>query len=397
VAPSYFPQVPRVGFNWAVSDTVTIKGDAYFALTSSCIMAGGGLEILFQDGDLQAWFTAHADVLVSWHPFFFQAEISISIGVSYRLNLLFCHKTITVSIGADLSLWGPPTGGIVRIDLVVVSFSVRFGSDSAATATDPLQWDQFKALLPAVETICRIAITDGLYKTQDAPVASTAGGATWVVRAKRVHFQTRSAIPASDLNYDGSTLHTSTSTPTGIAIKAMDLSGVTSTHTLKIFEEPATTPIDAVAAGWTLEQLTQSVPASLWGEPPQPFSQVPAQPSADVIDGALCGFSVTAPAPQPGDSRGPVELETLMEEYLTPPGQAPLSAAATRSADYVGVADEQTVGLIGQTMGTTAKQGRDGLFAALTGSSAFAGANGDLTRLAQQAQHLYSDSPLRQS
>ncbi|HEU5271284.1 MAG TPA: DUF6603 domain-containing protein, partial [Jatrophihabitans sp.] len=38
--PSYFPQVPRLGFNWAVSDVVSIKGNAYFALTSSCAMAG---------------------------------------------------------------------------------------------------------------------------------------------------------------------------------------------------------------------------------------------------------------------------------------------------------------------------------------------------------------------
>ncbi|HTF05165.1 MAG TPA: DUF6603 domain-containing protein, partial [Bacteroidia bacterium] len=63
--PKDYPALPRLGFNWAVSSSITIKGGAYFALTPSCVMAGGALEALFHDGCVKAWFTAHADFLIS--------------------------------------------------------------------------------------------------------------------------------------------------------------------------------------------------------------------------------------------------------------------------------------------------------------------------------------------
>jgi hypothetical protein len=388
--PSYFPQVPRLGFNWAVSDVVTIKGDAYFALTGSCIMAGGGLEVLFHSGELQAWFTAQADLLVSWHPFFYLADIAISIGVSYRLNLLFCHKTITVSLGASLQLWGPPTGGIVHVDLVVVSFSVHFGSDGAGQQKDPLKWDDFKALLPSQDNVCSIVVTDGLFKSQDAPENSS--GKLWIVRAKQLRFQTRSAIPASEIEC-GSTAIPSSTSADGIAITPMNLTGVKSIHTLKIFSPSGPGPIDA--SGWTLDALPQTVPASLWSTPPVPFSQTPAEPTAEVISGQLGGFTVTAPLPQAGDSRGPIALETLTDEYLAPAGEAPLSGAAKESPDYVPAPDPDSVGSIGQVMSTTAQQGRGALFAALSG--VFEGVDGDLSQLASDSEHLFSDAPLVQA
>src|SRR6185503_18757278 len=223
--PDYFPQVPRLGFNWAVSDVVSIKGNAYFALTTSCIMAGGGLEVLFHDGDLRAWFTAQADLLISWHPFFFKASISVDIGVSYRLNLLFCHKTISLSIGASVDMWGPPTGGIVHVHLWVVSFSVAFGSDSAGQQNDPLKWDGFKSLLPAKDDVCKVTVSDGLYKTQDS--TDSTSGKSWVVRASNFRFFTQSAIPASHLAYGNGNspapvMLESTDTPT-INVKPMNL------------------------------------------------------------------------------------------------------------------------------------------------------------------------------
>ena len=39
-----YPQVPRLGFRWQVSDFISIKGENYFALTSEALMAGGALE-----------------------------------------------------------------------------------------------------------------------------------------------------------------------------------------------------------------------------------------------------------------------------------------------------------------------------------------------------------------
>ena len=36
-----YPDVPRLGFQWRVSDASSIKGESYFALTSEALMAGG--------------------------------------------------------------------------------------------------------------------------------------------------------------------------------------------------------------------------------------------------------------------------------------------------------------------------------------------------------------------
>jgi hypothetical protein len=391
--PPNFPLVPRLGFNWAVSDVVSIKGDAYFALTTSCIMAGGGLEVLFHDGDLQAWFTAHADFLISWHPFFYLAEIAVSIGASYRLNLLFCHKTISISLGAQLNLWGPPTGGKVRIDLVVISFTVNFGSDSAGAQKNPLVWDEFKSLLPDSTTVCRIAVTDGLYKTQDD--ATNSSGKLWVVRAKSFSFQTQSAIPASHLQYGSAAPNVMTAASGGIAIKPMNQTSVTSTHTLKIFKGSSTTPVDST--GWSMNPSTQPVPAALWGTPPTPFTQMPARPAADIIPGQASGYEVAAPQPSIGDTRGPLALALLSEEYLSPAGQSPLSQVATPSSAYLPTFVNTTVGLIQQINTGTAQSSRCDLFAALSASSLFTGINGDLTQLNNGATHFYSDSPMQQN
>ena len=60
-----YPQVPRLGFRWQVSDYISIKGENYFALTSEALMAGGALEASAKFGP--AWanvaFGANVDRL----------------------------------------------------------------------------------------------------------------------------------------------------------------------------------------------------------------------------------------------------------------------------------------------------------------------------------------------
>ena len=38
--PSYYPQVPRVGFNWSISPELSVKGGGYYAFVPHAIMAG---------------------------------------------------------------------------------------------------------------------------------------------------------------------------------------------------------------------------------------------------------------------------------------------------------------------------------------------------------------------
>ncbi|MGW1978102.1 DUF6603 domain-containing protein [Streptomyces sp. NPDC001889] len=401
-APAYFPQVPRLGFNWAVSDEVSITGGAYFALTTSCAMAGGSLDAVFHDGSLRAWFTAYADFLVSWHPFFYTGDIGVSIGVSLKIHPLFFTITISLSLGASLEVWGPPTGGVVTVHVVVVSFSVSFGSSRPTAATQPLDWTGFTELLPAHTDICGITVTSGLSKTRDDTATTTpsSSGKKWIVRAKGLVFETRSAIPASVLAYGTTVRHTSATTPGGISITPMDRTHVASTHSITIHRAESTTPVDV--AGWALDPLTQTMPATLWDAPPVPFTHIPAAASAKTLPGELVGFTVTAPPPTPGATRGGIPQTVLMEEYLSPDGRAPWPLAATPTQEYVPTADPHTVALLKDVNSATVKQARTSLCALLgtvtaeDGGPVFTGTDGDLAALAAGAEHLFSDAPLRQ-
>ncbi len=45
-----YPDVPRLGLSWQVSSAITIKGGAYFALTSEALMAGVDVEVIADFG-----------------------------------------------------------------------------------------------------------------------------------------------------------------------------------------------------------------------------------------------------------------------------------------------------------------------------------------------------------
>ena len=87
--PPEFPDVPRLGFNWSVADAIVIKGGAYFALTSSAVMAGGRLDASASISGIRAWFLAYADLLICWDPFHYDVQIGVQVGVSVRIHVCF--------------------------------------------------------------------------------------------------------------------------------------------------------------------------------------------------------------------------------------------------------------------------------------------------------------------
>jgi hypothetical protein len=64
--PSHYPVVPRVGISAKLSDALSIMGEAYLALTPSCLMAGLKLAAVFETENLKAAFVAYADFLIAW-------------------------------------------------------------------------------------------------------------------------------------------------------------------------------------------------------------------------------------------------------------------------------------------------------------------------------------------
>ena len=125
--PSYYPDVPRLGFNWQPINSLTIKGEAYFTICSSAVMLGGGLSASYKSGCLSASFKVGMDVLVIFDPFYY--NFSCYIGVSVRLKTWL--GTIKGSLGADLEIEGPKMRGKARIEISFIEFTVKFGSQSS--------------------------------------------------------------------------------------------------------------------------------------------------------------------------------------------------------------------------------------------------------------------------
>jgi hypothetical protein len=140
--PSFYPQVPRLGINWNVSDDLIVKGDEYFAVTSAAVMAGGGLSATWSSGGIKAWFNVQADFLMVYQPFHYYIDASVDIGASFRISLIFTHITITIHIGASIEIWGPDFTGKATIDLDIISFTISFGASGQSTKTT-ISWNKF--------------------------------------------------------------------------------------------------------------------------------------------------------------------------------------------------------------------------------------------------------------
>ena len=101
---------------------------------------------MFDAGFVRAWFDAHADILIAWDPFAYNVGIGISVGVAMQITICFfgCVTIgISLSVGADLAIAGPPFHGTVTVDLDVCSVTIPFGG--APTAPAPLSWADFSS------------------------------------------------------------------------------------------------------------------------------------------------------------------------------------------------------------------------------------------------------------
>jgi hypothetical protein len=411
--PAHYPTVPRVGFNWPVSKEITIKGEAYCALTPAMIQAGGLLNANYQDGDLKAWFTAKADFLIGYQPFYYQASIGVSVGASYKTTLLGISKTFSAEIGATLDLWGPPTGGTVTVNWYIISFTVTFGASKNIQAT-PLTWSQFaqdaQKLLPDATSVLTLSAQDGLLlidKDESQPSENSA----WIVRPAKFSFITNSAIPASQLQVANA--HADWTAPpstTGINIRPMSKTGVISTISLEI--KLNSSLIDLT--GWTVEARMANVPAALWGTTTPEVTnlkssiaalaqQIARNPNeAPTIADQAVGFKVTGKSSWSTGSIGPIEIANLGSVSVASSQSLPLSPGAQPASTATPTREEDMIAQIMQTVNATnVAQTRTNIFNALqtlygqiSDSQAFPNTNGSLPNLANEAGGIYTDAPL---
>lgn len=392
---AWYPAEPRLGFNWSLDSKITISGGSYFALTPSAIMAGGALAIVFKDGNLKAWFTAHADLIIFFKPFEFIASIGISIGVSYRLNLLFIHKTITVELGADMSLWGPPTGGSVTIHLWFISFTINFGADRSELG-GPVDWDEFATMLPQPAAIVKANVTEGLLGQRKPNLDMMAFGVApdadiWVIRPNTFVFHTQSAVPATDLFIGEADTNPAFETGAPINIRPMQRTGLTSSLRVWLTHVDSGVEIDLQADGWEIEATKSNVPKAMWGVGEAKYDE-----SGDkaLIPDQLTGIKFTAPKPKLGPTPGTIDVRQDLDYEPLAPGENPLMQNAPPSGPKA-IPDPQSVGAIQWgIMSTDTSANRAELFDLLRENHWQVGQDGDLTELADHAGIYFTDPPM---
>ncbi|HLO03997.1 MAG TPA: DUF6603 domain-containing protein [Symbiobacteriaceae bacterium] len=395
VKPAWYPSIPAVGFTWSISDMVSLSGSAYMALTPAAIMAGGALAVNFHDGNLKAWFTAYADLIIWYKPFHFIATIGVSVGASYKLDVGFTSKTFAVELGADLTLWGPPTGGTVTVHWWVISFTVDFGADQPS-APPKVDWTGFTSLLPASNAAATINAAAGLAGEEKGTSVMRAADAAdadppkvWIVRPGTFSFSTASAIPATQLF-----LGTKSTTPyqqgKKLDIQPMQVTDLTATQRVSLVGT-ASGEVDLIAAGWSVSTNTGNVPTALWGA--QTGTNVPSGDS--LLQSQLTGLTLVAPPVKPGPSIGPVDVNAnLSYDPLSPDGGLPLTNGVSPSGPTPQTSD-QTIRIIETgLMASGTVSARTDLFTALQSLGADPLTNGSLTNLAAQAGSLFSAEPL---
>lgn len=125
--PEHYPDVPRLGFHWDITKHLSVSGEAYFALTPSCVMAGARMSAVYSDGGLKAWFAAGIDLMMCWKPVYYEAKASASLGASYTMKLLGIHHTFSIELSARADFWGPKFSGKIHVKWFIISFTIKFG------------------------------------------------------------------------------------------------------------------------------------------------------------------------------------------------------------------------------------------------------------------------------
>ncbi len=352
--PSYYPTVPNLGFHWALDPDVSITGGCYLALTPAVFMAGVELDATYQSGNLSAWFDAWADVVIEWTPFFFIAEIGISLGASFVLDLLVVKKKVTIELGCSLEVWGPPTGGIATVHWWVLSFSVPFGTalaQSQTAAQGRLDWSAVAAMLPSGTTSSAASTAAAAARGFGGAAAAVAGSPSsgvalslqavsgllpqtqsggpsgWLVRPSTFSFSATTPVPITAATFAGFVVTPPSST---LDVYPLQWTGLASNYEVAILTEPLHgSPPQPIA--FEVLPIYGDVPAALWGTPQSGPPQVP-DGSQQLVADQLVGATLTAPPPTTGTSAGPMLTSVLFLDP-PPPGELPLSAGAPPVGD----------------------------------------------------------------
>lgn len=310
---AWYPDVPRIGFNWRVSNTVSMDGGLYFALVPTAVMAGGNLSLQYRSGNLRAWLDAGANFLISWKPFYYDIDIHVSVGASYRVKVWFVDKTFKVELGASLNIWGPPTGGKARVSWWVISFTIGFGPGK--TNKPILDWAEFDesflpqnkstVSVPAAQPIAARAMQRVANQVQrDARATVSIGNGLiqtimneetgevlrWIIDPQSFEIITNTQVPATTASVNGKDVQLAGTTPTlGIVPMAKQQLNAKQVVTVTRLNEETLEYEAADPDLFTVTPIVQSVPRAMWNNSaPDPFAK------DQLIKNVMVGLRLTA-------------------------------------------------------------------------------------------------------
>jgi hypothetical protein len=311
--PDHYPRVPRVGFQWQLPEEgVTVKGECYFALTPSCVMAGCGLTASYQSGDFAAWFEARADFLVAWAPFHYEADIGVWIGARFTMRVGEITSVVSFQLGASLSIWGPEFAGIARIDLGVAAFTVRIGAENVSRTPEPIKWAEFCGrFIPHVDSKpapLSLTISGGLIR-EDKEAGLI------LVNPSELAISIDTYIPVTNvLLNDKPVDQDQEKVETKFGIRPLAETAIASTldvRFVRIGRDREFYQLDA-------RPLTKGLPDALWSPNPAPAKSDPIE--AKVIDNALTGVRLfVRQQRQPKQATASPALDEVTRRTTPPP------------------------------------------------------------------------------
>ncbi|WP_299628398.1 DUF6603 domain-containing protein [uncultured Tateyamaria sp.] len=237
--PALYPDVPRMSLSASIG-ILSMKGESYFALVPSALMAGIDVKATADLGPISAWFHASADFFIGWKPFTYHIQIGIALGASLTLDIGFVTIRITIHVGVGLDIWGPEFGGRAMVDLSIVSFAIDFGKQKQEAPV--LTWSEFIDFLPSktqkekekaaplrMAPMMAFALMEEPNVAVAAPAADTgpktlisvevargklakdqaaadASGVAWVVNGNDFAIRTHASAPSNAINFNNEPL-----------------------------------------------------------------------------------------------------------------------------------------------------------------------------------------------
>ncbi len=327
--PSHYPVVPRVGIRAQLSKELTIVGEAYLALTPSCLMTGLKLAAVFESGDLMASFVAYADFLIAWAPFSYDVSIGMGIAVTFR-----SARTFKLEIAASLHIWGPPFAGTATVTLWIISFTVEFGDHTGATPP-ALKWGDFqKAFLPPpaanstrvpapayYAVLNTIRITEGLVREVTKKDAKGVEVTYRIANPHELMIETDSVVPCTEVSL-GSRKRSGTSQ---LGIRPMAATSLTSVHAVSL-----TTSAGAkMEEKFTVVQWScKNFPEALWSA-----TAASSRPEAKMLANVPSGVGLRVQSTTPVHRLGPFGIAKFAYEDIPksiPWGTGPAKPNAIR-------------------------------------------------------------------